>query len=270
MRAADLKVGESCRYNNVGCTRVASESETVVALVTTDFNLLFVNLNEAVRSAFDFEGVERPEGDRAIVSHVINCIDRVQRMSELSFVNQHWEEKMKLLAAEILKPGSEETITDLHALDYIWNLSGDYVIGGGQIYHARAIDYYLGRMVKLVFGEGKLMKIAYDYADKRLPEADQKWFGHGHVWLTDKDNEFNLPSRGIHYGIALQYPCECGKVKYDMFAIPGVHTGAFAYLVSEQSDEKLDVRNHCRVCEDCAPKIKSQLQAIGRGRRSEL
>ena len=117
-------------------------------------------------------------------------------------------------------------------------------------------------------GDGKLFKIAYEYGDERT-KLDHEYFNHGRVWLSDSDKEHNLPGRGIHYGILVKMPCTCGKVEYDMFAIPGVHGGAFAYLVDEETDSYLDLRNHCRVCEVCAPKVKAQLEAIDRGDYSQ-
>lgn len=268
MKAHELSVGKSCRYQNTGCTRVTHDGDKI-ALVTRDFKLLFIDPEEELWLAFNFEGMAKPESDEAIVGHAINCMKRVSNMFELNFIQRNWEEQMKKLAETQLNLGSDETITDLHALDYIWNLLGDHVMGCNQVFHNRAIDFYLGRLVRHSCGVGKLMKIDYDYADERLCESHRDWFGHGRVWLSDRESEFNLPARGIHYGIKLEISCECGNEKYDMFAIPGIQTGGFGYLVSEDTDVHLDIRNHCRACEDCAPKIKAQLEAIERGEYSE-
>ena len=264
MKASEVKIGESCRHEFVGCARVDFEHEGKLAFITQDHKVLFLDPDVNVWAAFCFEGPEPPEGNRATVRHIHDCIRRVDSMWELNGVEKTWEDQMKILAAERLKPGSDEVIEDLDALDYIWDMHGDYVITGDQLYHARALDYYLGRKVSHVWGDGILMKIAYEYGDERFPKQ-REWFGPGRVHLSDPKNEFNLPGRRIDYGVAIKYPCTCGKVEYDMFAIPGVHTGGFAYLVAEDTDAFLDARNQCRVCEECGPKVKAQLEAIDRG-----
>ena len=139
---------------------------------------------------------------------------------------------MNELAAAILKPGSRKTINDfdggLHALDYIWQLDGDRVWSSGQKepFRPRAIDYYVGRKVEHVWGKGVLEK---------TPDGTA---GHG-------------------YGIKLEYPCYCGKKRYTMYAIPGVHIGGFAYLVQPGSHDFLDARNQVMTCPACAKKLKS-------------
>ena len=132
---------------------------------------------------------------------------------ELNIVHEFWEERMKALGAERLKPGSDEPIEDMHALDYIWSLGGDRSISGDQVYHPRAIDYYLGRTVCHVWGDGKLVR--FIRSDEEMVPRDREHFGDALV-VSDV-----LRDRGYKYGIALKYPCTCGKVEYDMFAIPG-------------------------------------------------
>ena len=266
MKASELKIGESCRHEHTGCRRVQPPEETdKVWLVTNDDKLVIVEPDVVVWGAFCFEGPQLPEGNRELVGHIINTMNRVDSISELNCVERQWVERMKELAALVLKPGTDEVIDDLHVLDYLWHLDGDYCISGDQVYHRRALDYYLGRKVEHhMLGEGTLFKIAYEYGDNRL-KLEHEYYNVSRVWLSDPNKEHNLPGRGIHYGILLKMPCTCGKVVYDMFAIPGVHTGAFAYLVDEETDAHLDLRNHCSVCEACVPKVKAQLEAIDRG-----
>lgn len=261
--ASEIEVGSSCRIGGIcGTPAVRIDPGDLESSIASDYILFLTNDHKIVGArhdaevgmTFGYEGPPSAEDDRAAVKHVSDVIGGVESLWQLNSVHNVWEERMKELAAEILKPGSDEEINEedggLDALDYIWHLQGakSYTVGDGPWMH-RALDYYLGRTVTHVWGTGKLMKIAYDYAEC---EHDKEWFGHGRVWLSDKDDEHNLPARGIEYGIALKFPCQCGKVEYDMFAIPGVHTGGFAYLVDETTSEYLDVRNQIRVCESCA------------------
>lgn len=234
-KVSELEIGESCRYGNRCCTRVKSTGENI-SLVTSEFELLSIKPDEEVFSAFDFEGMDKPGNDGAIVGHIIKCIERIESMFELNCVNSHWKERMKKLAADILKPGESFTFKEnhLHVLDYIWDLGGDEVIYFDRPYHARAIDYYLGRRCEHIWGKGVLFKIVKD-TDKN--------YDHGKMWISEE-----LFNRGIEYGIAIDFPCACGNVTFDMFAIPGIHNGAFGYLVKEGMEKLLDVRNHCMVC----------------------
>lgn len=201
------------------------------------------------------------EAERAVIGAIVKGINSIHDMSLLNGVEQVWEERMKTLAAEILQPGKDFTLEEceghLYALDYIWGLGGDRCISGDQIYHRSALDYYLGRKVSHVWGDGVLVR--FIRSDEEWLDRERTYFGDG-LWISDP-----LRDRGYHHGIALKYPCTCGKVEYQMFAIPGVHTGGFAYLICEEYDNLLDVRNQCRVCEECAPKVEAQLAAIDRG-----
>ena len=277
MLASEVEVGKTCRINYRPSTRVELDPQwsndlsnvnegPVIAFVTEDAKLLFVDPDMEVQESFGLvrEGLDEPEGDSAKCGHIVGLVKTMKGILHLNVITPWIEDRIKEIAAETLKPGTDEVITDTYALDYIWGLTGDREIRGNQVYHRRAIDYYLGRTVDHGMWTGKLMKIAYEYGDERLPH-EHEYFNHERVWLSDKDNPLNLPGRRIDYGIAIKFPCHCGKVEYDMFAIPGVHTGGFAYLVAEDTDNYLDIRNQIRVCEECAPKVESQLEAIERG-----
>ena len=63
MKASELKVGEACRHNNMGCTRVELPHYVIcglpnagmVALVNSEFQLYLVESDEEVRQhAFGF------------------------------------------------------------------------------------------------------------------------------------------------------------------------------------------------------------------------
>lgn len=164
-------------------------------------------------------------------------------MSTCHVITQNVGERMKEIAAEVLRPGSTEPITDLCTLDYIWDLHGDYSISGDAVYHSHALDYYLGRTVQHVWGEGPLVK--FIERDDLLLDKEREAFGE-FVIVSPK-----FVHRRRHHGIKLDYPCHCGKVTYEMYAIPGVHNGGFAYLICEDTDKVLDVRNEIRVCDDC-------------------
>lgn len=266
MIASEVEVGKTCRINYKPCTRVECKldlGDEYIFFVTDGAELIWVREDEEVQPSFGLirEGLEEPEGDNAKCGHIIDLVKTMTGLSNLSIITPWIEDRMKAIAAEVLKPGSDEVITDTYILDYIWELTGDREITGNQVYHRRAIDYYLGRTVDHGMWKGKLMKIAYEYGDERIPH-EHEYFNHGRVWLSDKDNPFNLPGRRIDYGIAIKFPCHCGKVEYDMFAIPGVHTGGFAYLVAEDTDRYLDIRNQIRVCDDCEGTVKAQLDAI--------
>jgi hypothetical protein len=265
MKASDLQVGDTCRHEDVGCVRIAHVG-TDVALITVNYELRFVDPDTTVWAAFQFEGPDQPEGDRDLSRHICGCIDRAHSLRDLNIVHTVWEARMKELAAAILRPDSEETITDLYALDYIWGLHGDYSITGDQVYHPRALDYYLGRYIEHIWGGGVLMRImtAEDYETNFTPK-DRAFYTRDRVFLSNPGTAHPLPARNIDYGIRLDYPCSCGHVLYEMFAIPGVHTGGFAYLVTEDSPHYLDVRNQCRVCPACEPVVRTQLEAIKRG-----
>jgi hypothetical protein len=269
MIASEVKIGKNCRIGHRPSRRIdwncppsPNFDKTLIAFVTDEYQLVFLEPDAEVGPSFDLirEGPEPAEDDQATSGHIIDLVKGMSGISNLRVITPWITERIKDLAAEILKPGSDEVITDTYTLDYIWDLSGDTSLTGDQIYHRRAIDYYLGRTVDHGMWVGKLMKIAYDYAE--APPPDKEWFGHGRVWLSNIHKEHNLPGRRIDYGIAIKFPCQCGMVKYDMFAIPGVHLGGFAYLVDEDTDSYLDIRNQCRVCEECGPKVRDQLAAI--------
>lgn len=207
------------------------------------------------------EELSEYEAQRAVFGGIVTSIRSITDMSILNGVEQIWEERMKELAAEILKPGSTDAINEmdggLYALDYIWGLGGDRCISGDQIYHRSALDYYLGRKVEHVWGDGVLVR--FIRSEEKMLDRERTYFGDG-LWISDV-----LRDRGYRHGIALKFPCQCGKVEYRMFAIPGVHSGGFAYLICEDYENLLDVRNQCRVCEECGPKVEAQLAAIDRG-----
>jgi hypothetical protein len=200
-----------------------------------------------------------------LTDDIVRMIRSVPDIWDLNGIGVVWEERMKELAAEILKPDSDDVISEddggLHALDYIWHLGGDRCAGGDQVFHRSALDYYIGRRVEHVWGEGVLVRFIRE--DEPMLPQDRKHFEERFgrkptgLWLSDA-----LCDRGYKHGIALKFPCQCGKVEYDMFAIPGVHTAGFAYLICEEYDNLLDVRNQCRVCDDCAEAHQAALDAI--------
>jgi hypothetical protein len=146
------------------------------------------------------------------------AIVRCQTMFTLNSVRRVWEDQMKALAAERLHPGCDEPITDLDALDYIWDLPGDCSWSSEQTepFRPHALDYYVGRTVEHVWGTGTIEKMAAGYGIR--------------VWL----------------------PCAyCEKAGLWLYARPGCHTGAFCYLYDEQGQYALDLRNQIFVCPDC-------------------
>lgn len=235
MKAVETQVGETYRRKeNYHDTFLRVDNGDKLTVVTRGMKLIDLSPEDEVFPAFAFDG---PEGmddytrSQKIIDQVLELMATTTSISNLNRVHSYWEERMKELAAETLKPGSDETIEDLDALDYIWDITGDKAITGDQPYHARALDYYLGRKVEHIWGVGVLSK---------MPE--------------------NTP--GGDYGIKVDYPCTCGKKTYEMYAIPGVHIGGFAYLVEPGNKHYLDVRNQCRVCEECASVVERQLEMI--------
>jgi hypothetical protein len=197
------------------------------------------------------------EAEEATYDQIAELIEQSNDMFTLSSFKRLWEERMKVLAAEVLKPGSDETIKDMHALDYIWGLGGDNCIRGDAVYHPSALDYYLGRTVSHVWGEGKLVR--FIRSDDEILDIEREHFGDALVV------EDELRGRGYRYGISLKMPCHCGKKDFDMYAVPGVHTGGFAYLIMAGMENLFDVRNHTMVCDECGPKVEQQLERITRG-----
>ena len=266
MKASEVKIGDACRVNSKACRRISCDIHAPVdahgdylPFVTDDCQLLWVRESDEVQHAFGLtkEGPPKAEDDDAKAGFVIDLIKTMTGLMNLSIITPWIEERMKDVAAETLKPGSDEVITDLHTLDYIWDLSGDRSISGNKKWHRRALDYYTGRMVKHhMLGEGKLIRF--------VPEddtEDKMGYEHGKDILSS-----SLYNRGHRYGIAVEFPCECGQKIYSMYVVPGVHGGAFAYLICEEFDSYLDLRNHCMTCENCEPKVKQQLNDIKEGK----
>jgi hypothetical protein len=156
------------------------------------------------------------------------AVEAITSIGDLRSLRVDIEERMKALAAEILEPGSDKLIYDLHALDYIWDLSGDRVTTVGKPYNLFAIDAYLGRKVEHVWGIGEIAKME--------PSPDAK----GKRW------------DGSMYGIKVELPCgRCEEATSTLYARPGCHAGAFCYLYTPDGTDHIDLRNFMWVCEDC-------------------
>lgn len=268
LRADQTEVGGHYRWERMNLTRIEGKLEGIAE------GVVFVNQNhELVRlepdtalwpGGFAFEEVDLNNTpyhrDRNASEFFHDTMLPVfGSLMTLKVIVDNVHERMKELAAETLKPGSDDVIEDLSSLDYIWLLPGSRCFEGGKPAYFSALDYYLGRRVSHVWGEGPLVRIVKDR--DRILDCDLEHFGEQNILVRPK-----LATRGIHHGVKLDYPCTCGKVKYEMFAIPGVHLGGFAYLVCEDQPEMtLDVRNHCRVCEDCAAGVREANERIERG-----
>ncbi len=164
---------------------------------------------------------------RALRAAIESKIERVQDMGDLGCIARAAQERTKALAAEILKPGTEEPINEftdgLYALDYIWDLRGDSVFGSGRPNKHRAIDYYLGRKVEHLWGEGVIVRMT---PEKVYPAK---------------------------YGIKIELPChvdDCESTS-TRYAKPGCHSGAFCYLYDEDSKNMIDLRNQVFCCGEC-------------------
>lgn len=261
-KASELEIGEICMTKDrVDGRRIRQdENPDMVALLTATYEIIAIRPDEEVYATFGFDCPKSPEDDRALVAHIKSCIERVGSTFELNSVHTDWEERMKELAAKTLKPGEDFPLQEweghLALLDYIWDISGDRMWSSSQTepFRPRAVDYYIGRRCEHIWGDGVLVKIL----SKEPHELDKL-----------KEDQYvirpNLAARGVKHGIKLDYPCECGKTKHEMFAVPGVHTGAFAYLLEEETDRHLDVRNQCITCDNCGPRVREQLEAIDRG-----
>lgn len=164
------------------------------------------------------------------VTRIIEDMAKVQGISNLSVFHREWEAQMKTLAAQTLKPGTDEVIEDLDALDYIWDLRGDYAFGPDLPNRFHAIEEYLGRKVRHFWGEGTIVCLP-GFADS---DAHVK-----------------------KYGIEVTIPCRCGKVDYTTWARPGCHTGAFCYVYDKDGEYILDLRNQTFVCKECKSKGRS-------------
>lgn len=263
------EVGKTYNHNEYGSlTRVSHENDGddgYYHFVNRNYNVCRLHAGEELwDSPFQFDAVnlnanEYHRNETASEFFHDGLLPNFTDLGTLSVIVDNIHERMKTVAAEYLKPGSDEVIEDLGILDYIWGLKGDRWRGGGKPAHFYAVDYYLGRKVSHVWGTGRLVRFIKE--DEKMTDIDREYFGPNLVVAP------NLVAKGRHHGIELDYPCSCGKKKYRMYAIPGVHLGGFAYLIREEVPDNLfDVRNHCMVCDECGPEIDEQNRRIKEAR----
>lgn len=165
--------------------------------------------------------------EEAIKEH----INQMTSLFQLNHVYKMWEDRMKELAAQVLKPGADEIIEEitggLSALDYIWKLHGDYSYSGNQTepFRPNALDYYVGRKCYHVWGTGILVKM--------------------------RDG----------YGIRVRLPCgtEGCKGRITVYARPGCHNGAFCYVYSKEGEYLADLRNQWFKCTKCKSRKRRKL-----------
>jgi hypothetical protein len=161
------------------------------------------------------------EEQRNIREWIEELIGMMDSIFLLNGVNHIWESRMKELAAESLKPG-DEPIEDVDALDYVWNLHGDGSWSSKQTepFRAMALDYYVGRKVRHVWGTGTIVKMKEGY------------------------------------GIKVRLPCShagCRRT-ITVYAKPGCHRGAFCYVYDKDGNFLADLRDQSFDCGKCVSK----------------
>lgn len=175
--------------------------------------------------------IDIDESDKAKVAQAEHLIGEIRSLWRLNRINRAWEDRMKALAAEELKPGSDELIEDMDALDYIWDLPGDRVWSSNQTepFRPKALDYYVGRKVVHIWGTGEVVKIG------------------------------KTKRRDARYAIKVRMPCYyCKTSRVTVYAQPGCHNGAFCYIYDRQGNYLADLRNQIVVCRRCAEKRRAE------------
>lgn len=191
------------------------------------------NIEQEHRAEFERQR-EAHDKEEAVLERIRELIGMVDSLWLLNGIYRNWEDRMKELAAVVLKPGTDEVLDEydgaLAALDYIWDLHGDYSFKGGQSepFRPRALDYYVGRKFRHVWGTGELVKLS-------------------------KDGEH--PPR---YGVRVRLACgtEGCKNKITVYAAPGCHNGAFCYVYDREGNYLADLRNQWFKCNSCSKRGK--------------
>lgn len=105
------------------------------------------------------------EKEREIAKKVCELFGKIKFLYNLNPLYLKWEERMKEIAFATLKVGTQEVIEEwdggLSALDYIWDLQGDYSWSGKQTtpYRSKAVEYFLGRKVNHIWGTGIIARM---------------------------------------------------------------------------------------------------------------
>lgn len=181
----------------------------------------FPDADEAiVREYYDErETSRRFEYDEKVkLERGLSAVEDLKEIRHLENIGRQADERIKALAAVILKPDSDDVIEMdvLHILDSIWDLGGDTVFANGLPNKEKAVDYYLGRKVHHVWGTGVIAKM--------------KQFG----------------MRGIRVRLRC-YHEGCTRTK-TCYARPGCHQGAFCYMYSFAGKYWIDLRNQGYAC----------------------